>query len=263
MDNKKYTQEECLQITKEHRKLVEIVIAGFCKKLKELWKIYDKEIVETLENYRLQHLVKMVWDQVVLVSEKRDKYKNSYEGDLERYIKKWLPKNLASICRNTSIDLWNNLSEEIKNVSTKKDWEVMMKTHKKNVMDIMNIFCRKVKELWKEHDKDKEIPGNLRKYTYLLNHPRDEDAYKEWKKIHNYSNTHHVEWFLECDEPKLQYLVEMICDNVATAISRDAKYENIFEENEQRYMRKWLPKKLATICANTFVDLWNYMHENK
>jgi hypothetical protein len=43
---------------------------------------------------------------------------------------------------------------------------------------------------------------------------------------------------LECDEPKLQYLVEMVCDNVATAIARDAEYENIFEENKQRYMEK-------------------------
>jgi hypothetical protein len=28
-------------------------------------------------------------------------------------------------------------------------------------------------------------------------------------------------------------------------------------------MKKWLPEKLATICANTFVDLWNTMHEEK
>ena len=47
MDNKKYTQEECLQITKEHRKLVGNVIVAFCKKLKEVWKNYDKEIGET------------------------------------------------------------------------------------------------------------------------------------------------------------------------------------------------------------------------
>jgi hypothetical protein len=50
---------------------------------------------------------------------------------------------------------------------------------------------------------------------------------------------------------------------VATAIARDAKYENIFEENKERYMQKWLPEKLATICANTFVDLWNTIHEDK
>jgi hypothetical protein len=43
---------------------------------------------------------------------------------------------------------------------------------------------------------------------------------------------------LECDEPKLQHLVEMVCDNVATAIARNAKYENIFEENKERYMKK-------------------------
>jgi hypothetical protein len=43
---------------------------------------------------------------------------------------------------------------------------------------------------------------------------------------------------LECDKPKLQYLVEMVCDNVATAIARDAKYMDIFEENKQRYIKK-------------------------
>jgi hypothetical protein len=28
-------------------------------------------------------------------------------------------------------------------------------------------------------------------------------------------------------------------------------------------MEKWLSEKLATVCANTFVDLWNTMHEEK
>jgi hypothetical protein len=28
-------------------------------------------------------------------------------------------------------------------------------------------------------------------------------------------------------------------------------------------MQKWLPEKLAIICANTFVDIWDTMHENK
>lgn len=86
--------------------------------------------------------------------------------------------------------------------------------------------------------------------------------HKKRKKIHNYSNTHHVEWFLECNKPKLQYLVEMVCDNVATAIARNAKYQNIFKENKKWYMQKWLPEKLATICANTFVDLRGSTHEN-
>lgn len=133
--------------------------------------------------------------------------------------------------------------------------------HRKSVIDTLNIFYRKLKNLWENHDKDKEIPENLEKYTYLLNHPWNEKAHKEWKEIHNYNNTHHVEWFLECNEPKLQHLVEMVCDNVATAIARDAKYENIFEENKKRYIQKWLPENLAIICTNTFVDLWNTMHD--
>lgn len=135
--------------------------------------------------------------------------------------------------------------------------------HRNSVMNIMNSFYSKLKKLWENHDKDKETPENLKIYTHLLNNPGNEEIHKERKKIHNYNNTHHVEWFLECDEPKLQHLVEMVCDNVATAIAREAKYENIFEENKERYMKKWLPEKLATICANTFVDLWNTMHEEK
>jgi len=135
--------------------------------------------------------------------------------------------------------------------------------HRNSVMDIMNAFYSKLKKLWENHDKDKETAENLKIYTHLLNNPGNEEIHKERKKIHNYNNTHHVEWFLECNEPKLQHLVEMVCDNVATAIAREAKYENIFEENKERYMKKWLPEKLATICANTFVDLWNTMHEEK
>ena len=133
--------------------------------------------------------------------------------------------------------------------------------HRKSVIDTLNIFYGKLKKLWEEHDKDKEISENLEKYTYLLNHRQEKEADDEWKKIHNHNNTHHVEWFLKCDEPKLQYLVEMVCDNVATAIARDAKYENIFEENKERYIQKWLPENLAIICTNTFVDLWNTMHD--
>jgi hypothetical protein len=43
---------------------------------------------------------------------------------------------------------------------------------------------------------------------------------------------------LKCDEPKLEYLVEMVCDNVAKAIARDAKYKDIFHENKERYISK-------------------------
>ena len=130
-------------------------------------------------------------------------------------------------------------------------------------MNIMRIFSDKLKNLWKEHDRDKETTGNLERYTYLLNHPWEKKARDEWKEIHNYNNTHHVEWFLECDKPELQHLVEMVCDNVATAVARNAKYEDIFEENKNRYMQKWLPENLAIICANTFVDLWDTVHDNK
>jgi hypothetical protein len=28
-------------------------------------------------------------------------------------------------------------------------------------------------------------------------------------------------------------------------------------------MKKWLPENLAIICTNTFIDLWNTVHENK
>ena len=135
--------------------------------------------------------------------------------------------------------------------------------HRRFVMDIMDIFYYKLKILWKNHDKDKETPKNLKKYTYLLNHPNEKEINRERKRIHNHNNTHHVEWFLECDEPKLQDLIEMVCDNVATAIARDAKYEDIFEENKERYIKKWLPEKLAIICTNTFIDLWNTVHDNK
>ena len=153
-------------------------------------------------------------------------------------------------------------NKDNKQYSSEECREITIK-HRKSVIDTLNIFYRKLKNLWENHDKDKEIPGNLEKYTYLLNHPWNEKAHKEWKEIHNYNNTHHVEWFLECNEPKLQHLVEMVCDNVATAIARDAKYEDIFEENKERYIQKWLPENLAIICTNTFVDLWNTMHDEK
>lgn len=149
-----------------------------------------------------------------------------------------------------------------KEVTKEKCIEITRK-HRKLIMDIFNIFSNKLKELWKNHDKDKETPENLEKYTYLLNHRWEKEAKDERKKIHNHNNTHHVEWFLECDEPKLQNLIEMVCDNLATALARNAKYEDIFEENKNRYMQKWLPENLAIICTNTFIDLRNTIHENR
>lgn len=137
------------------------------------------------------------------------------------------------------------------------------KQHRKDVINIMDIFSHKLKVLWMNHDKDKETPGNLEKYTYLLNHPNEKEINHEWKRIHNHNNTHHVEWFLECNEPKLQQLVEMICDHVAAAMARNAEYEDIYEEQKKRYMKKWLPENLAKICTNTFIDLWNSVHESK
>lgn len=154
-------------------------------------------------------------------------------------------------------DYWNNKEY------TPEECISITKKHRKTVRDVMNIFCRELKQLWKEHDKDKEVPNNLKKYTYLLNHPQETEINEEWKRIHNHNNTHHVEWFLACEEPKLQYLTEMICDQVAAAIARDAKYDDIYEENKKRYIKKWLPENLATICTNTFIDLWDAMHKNK
>lgn len=139
----------------------------------------------------------------------------------------------------------------------------IIKKHRKTVQNIMDVFFKKVKTLWENHDKDKEIPENLEKYTYLLNHQEEKEINEEWKAIHNENNTHHIEWFLACKEPKLQYLVEMVCDQVSAAIARDAKFNNIFEDHKRRYMQKWLSEELATICANTFVDLRNSMHETK
>ena len=152
---------------------------------------------------------------------------------------------------------WNN------NEYSQEECLEMTRLHRKSVMDTISVFCHEVKNLWKEHDKDKETPENLEKYTYLLNHPEDDDANNEWKNIHNFKNTHHVEWFLACAEPKLQHLVEMTCDHVASAIARDAKFENIFEQNKKRYIQKWLPEDIAIICTNTFIDLWESIHENK
>ena len=154
-------------------------------------------------------------------------------------------------------------SHNTEKVYTQKDCLEITKKHRKTVMGIMKVFCDKVKNLWKNHDKDKEIPENLEKYTYLLNHQDESEINEEWKAIHNKNNTHHIEWFLACKEPKLQYLVEMVCDQVSAAIARNAKYDDIFEDHKRRYMQKWLSEELATICANTFVDLRNSMHENK
>ena len=152
--------------------------------------------------------------------------------------------------------------ENTDNKYTSQECVEITKKHRKSVMNVMDIFYNKLKKLWKEHDQDKEIPENLEKYTYLLNHPEEKEAKNERKKIHNHNNTHHIEWFLKCDKPKLQHLVEMVCDNVATAIARNAKYEDIFKENKERYMQKWLSEELTTICTNTFIDLWDSMHQN-
>lgn len=263
-NNKAITEKECLEITKKHRKSVINVMDIFCRKAKDLWEEHANnwETPGYLEKYKLQHLIKIVQDQVSIASEMGPKYRNIYKEDLERYLRKWLPKNLAIICRNTSMDLLSTMNKRNnRELSEKKSVEIA-KIHGKTVMDIMDIFCRKVKSLWKKHDKDKETPENLVIYTYLRNNPWDETAREIRKERHN-NNPHHVEWFMSCNRPKLQYLVEMVCDNLATAIERNAKYEDIFEDNKNRYMQKWLPENLAIICTNTFIDLWDSMHNNK
>ena len=258
-----YTKEECLEITRKHRESVIDIMDIFCRKVKDLLDGKDEETTEYLENYKLQHLIKMVQDQVSTTSEEGVKYKNVYKENLERYLSKWLPKNLAIICRNTYIDLWNTMHKENNRKPSEKKNVEITEIHKKTVMDIMDVFCRKVKNLWRKHDKDKETPENLEIYTNLLNHPDKEEIKKNWKEIHNYRKFHHVEWFVTCNKPKLQYLVEMVCDNVAAAMARNAKYYDIYEEHKKWYMQKWLPENLAIICTNTFIDLWNYLHEKK
>ena len=145
------------------------------------------------------------------------------------------------------------------NKITQEECLEITKKHRALVIKAMHKLFWITENLWKEHDKDKENPKKLKLYTNLLNNPWDENIHKERKEAHNYDNPHHVEWFMICDNPNIQYLIEMVCDNVATAIARNAKYEDIFEENKEWYVQKWLPEKLATICANTLVDLRNTM----
>lgn len=208
----------------------------------------QNEKIKGIQQVKLENLVEKVC---------RDIAKTIKDEDFEQD-KKYedLPLELSNICKNTFDKLRKFILENRELIK----WEIPTEQYKKLAI---NIFANKLKKLWDKHDKDKYTPKNLELYTHLLNNPWNEDLHKERKKIHNHSNTHHVEWFLECNEPKLEYLVEMVCDNVATAIARNAKYKNIFRENKERYIQKWLPKNLATICANTFVDLWNTIHEEK
>ena len=218
----------------------------FSNKLEKSLKQNDKN-KETLQ-IKLENLVeKVCWDIARTLKNEDQKQDIKYED---------LPHELSKICKNTFYELRNSLKKNRKSIK----WEISAEQYKKFAI---NIFANKLKKLWNKHDKDKYVPKNLEIYTHLLNNPWNEDLHKERKKIHNHNNTHHVEWFLECNKPKLQYLVEMVCDNVATAIAREAKYKDIFRENKERYIQKWLPENLATICANTFVDLRNTMHNEK
>ena len=240
------TPEDCKEITKEHRNNVINIMRIFSNRLQKALK-QDKENKE-IQQVKLENLVeKVCWDVTKAIKDKDFEQDKKYED---------FPHELSSICKNTFNELRNLLRKKRKSVK----WEISTEQYKKLAI---NIFANKLKKLWDKHDKDKYIPENLEIYTHLLNNPWNKDLHKERKKIHNHSNTHHVEWFLECNEPKLEYLVEMVCDNVATAIARNAKYKDIFRENKERYIQKWLPENLATICANTFVDLWDTIHEDK
>lgn len=232
--------KKCIKITQEHRNLVIKIIHKFSNKLKKL--LEEDNTNERIKPNKLQNLVVKVCSDTAIALERKNSERNkkNYED---------LSHGLQKICENTFKDIINSIW----------NWETP-KQYKEIVM--MN-FLNKLENLWENHDKDKETPDNLKIYTHLLNNLWDKKLQEKWKRIHNHNNTHHVEWFLRCKKPKLQYLVEMVCDNVATAIARDAKYGNIFEENKKRYINKWLSESLAEVCANTFVDLWNTMHLKK
>ena len=237
------SSEDCKKITNEHRDTVINIMRIFSNRLQKTLK-EDKEI----QQVKLENLVEKVCLDVA---------KTIKNKDLEQDIKyEDLPHELSNICKNTFDELRNSFQKNRKSVK----WEISIEQYEKLVI---SIFANKLKKLWENHDKDKYTPKNLELYTHLLNNPWNENLHKERKKIHNYSNTHHVEWFLECNNPKLEYLVEMVCDNVATAMTRKAEYKDIFRENKERYIQKWLTEKIATICANTFVDLRNTMHNKK
>ena len=242
----KISSEDCKKITNEHRDTVINIMRIFSNRLEKSLK-QNKEDKE-IQQVKLENLVeKVCWDVAKAIKDEDFEQGKKYEN---------LPHELSNICKNTFDELRNLLRKNRKLIK----WEISTEHYKKLAI---NIFANKLKNLWDKHDKDKYIPKNLKIYTHLLNNPWNEDLHKERKKIHNYSNTHHVEWFLECNNPKLEYLVEMVCDNVATAMARKAEYKDIFRENKGRYMQKWLTEKIATICANTFVDLRNTMHSKK
>ena len=235
------TLDKCIEETQIHREIVKKMMSIFSNKLKKILK-KDKTNAR-IQPKKLQDLVGRVCEDVATVLEEEN-----YNQNKKRYGD--LPNELANVCENTFNDIKNSLC-----------WKLCKGiTHKQYKSLVMEVFLNKLNKLWEDHDKDKETLPNLEIYTRLLNTPKDKHLHKEWTETHNYNNTHHVEWFLKCKKPKLQYLVEMVCDNVASAMTRNAKYKDIFHENKERYISKWLPESLAEICTNTFVDLWNTIH---
>ena len=128
--------------------------------------------------------------------------------------------------------MWNNNWEsyQVKNdlYTTERCLEITRK-HRNIVLNIMKVFCDKVKNLWKKHDKDKETLENLEKYTYLLNHQQEPEINEEWRQIHNCNNTHHIEWFLNCKEPKLGLHLMPLHSPYISLVLKWANHSNIHQ----------------------------------
>ena len=136
----------------------------------------------------------------------------------------------------------------------------MIGSHKGKVIQNWQVFSEILFKNLQRHDNDKLVPSNLEKYTNLLNDLSNPEKDAERTEIHNKNNKHHIEWFikwLDKNWSDLFDLSEMICDQVAAAIARNAEFDDIFEQNKNWYMKKWMPEPLAIICANTFTKLRN------
>ena len=124
---------------------------------------------------------------------------------------------------------------------------------------ILDVMCAtvKVKDALTiravDHDRDKLIPEN----TQILADALNSGKWEEWNKIHMEKQRHHIEWMfnnLNQSGCNLFDLIESVIDGVTANYRRNggnATYESQFAF----YKRKGFDDTLATILANTFMEI--------
>lgn len=147
----------------------------------------------------------------------------------------------------------------------KFDKELVIKQtdeHKEDIAFMVKHVNQLMLKRAKEHDYSKYEKPELLAHALNERQKGNKQPMKEWMNFHN-KEDHNEGHFKSLHDMNLFQCLELSIDGACAVFRRQDYSIKTKEDQEAYYMRHGFDKMIASIMANTFMYVLNYLKENK